>query len=31
MKFCQNVTTSGLNYDKCGLLTLQVCHLYIGF
>ncbi len=31
MNFCQNVTTSGFNYDKCELSTLQDCRLYRGF
>lgn len=31
MKFCQNVTTSGLYDIKCGFVTLQVFHLYRDF
>ncbi|EKU89305.1 hypothetical protein HMPREF9447_03630 [Bacteroides oleiciplenus YIT 12058] len=31
MKFYQNVTTLGFNYDKCRLFTLQDFRLYRGF
>ena len=31
MKFCQNVTTSGVYDIKCGFATLQVFHLHRDF